>query len=560
MLSQAEGLHQVRLRTFALPLRDRNASELTALRLEGWNSAPPVTDGETLAVVMDSGRIELFGLNQPDNRDAPLFRLRQPAAQGRSGQEGPIRGLVVRLNGDDLTVLAGGQLQRWRSVWRSKDGGPDWIQDAAWSRRLGVPLQVPEVFEDAHGRFDLLMVTQPLDQPSALAACLRSGGKTLWQRQLGFFPRGEAVTLPGPGPSVVLVLDSAGVVHAIDVTEPQPGLRPGNLLFEVAPAGNASTGLAPFLLPGDDGASVYRVALLRRGGSTLSLTRLGRNALLLPAELGREEIRLKGALAGAPIRTPHGLVIASREQDNPIKLHLYRLGKGGEAAERTTDLENLDARTAYLTALGADRLLAADGSGTVLCLEVREDGIVRLESGQGELKGTEPRRIVAAPLVLATAPTFQVVLVDDAGGATLAESTDRGATWRTLARRDLGGRVTSGPFLLPGEGARAAFLVERRHLVVWDALAETRHWRHPTLHHFSAYADLIGLPQLSGSVLLVADESGRITALKPANLEPLDDVRTPPGTAPLTAPLTVGANRLFVPLSDGTVWLPERPR
>ena len=82
-------------------------------------------------------------------------------------------------------------------------------------------------------------------------------------------------------------------------------------------------------------------------------------------------------------------------------------------------------------------------------------------------------------------------------------------------------------------------------------------WKHPA----KAAAHLVGRPRLVGGGLVVADESGRIVGLDPKTGEPAGkDYQLQGSAAPAASPVGFGADRLFVPLTDGTVLLPKVER
>ena len=71
-----------------------------------------------------------------------------------------------------------------------------------------------------------------------------------------------------------------------------------------------------------------------------------------------------------------------------------------------------------------------------------------------------------------------------------------------------------------------------------------------------ADAALVGRPRLVDGLVVVADESGLIVGLDPATGKAGPEYRLHGSTAPAASPVGFGADRLFVPLSDGTILLP----
>src|SRR5208337_791361 len=124
ILCQADGLDSMRLRPFQLPWPDqwvgkvpRTPDAAQEQQLSGWTWFPPYCDGEKLALATDAGVLRLFGINQLENTDAPLFSLLpQPGGSvPLAGAAPPLgRALVAHGTESDFWVLARGQLQRFR--------------------------------------------------------------------------------------------------------------------------------------------------------------------------------------------------------------------------------------------------------------------------------------------------------------------------------------------------------------------------------------------------------------------------------------------------------------
>jgi hypothetical protein len=74
---------------------------------------------------------------------------------------------------------------------------------------------------------------------------------------------------------------------------------------------------------------------------------------------------------------------------------------------------------------------------------------------------------------------------------------------------------------------------------------------------YTAAADLVGEPQLVDGCLVLADMSGKFVGLDLATGKATGKSYTlKANVAPSAAPIAFGKNRLFAPLTDGTVlWL-----
>src|SRR5205085_3988362 len=98
-------------------------------------------------------------------------------------------------------------------------------------------------------------------------------------------------------------------------------------------------------------------------------------------------------------------------------------------------------------------------------------------------------------------------------------------------------------------------VVENRKLVWLDPDSAAILWK------FTADADLVGEPQSAGNCLVIADISGKFLGLDPKTGEPLSKGYTlKANVAPAAVPVLFGTDRLFAPLTDGTVlWLSLDP-
>jgi hypothetical protein len=193
----------------------------------------------------------------------------------------------------------------------------------------------------------------------------------------------------------------------------------------------------------------------------------------------------------------------------------------------------------HIVALGAGEFLVTDGS----------NGLSRLfcdgKAWERRANATVERRIVSAPAVLRGGETL--VCVADAGNkVTLLH----GEGLQPVRRWELSGRITTGPFV---RGQGIGCVLEKNRLVWLDPQSKTPRW--------SAVfrGDVVGDPQFLDGVLLVADERGEFHALSPDTGEPIGEGYTlKANVAPTAAPIAFGPDRLFAPLSDGTVLLLSR--
>ena len=148
----------------------------------------------------------------------------------------------------------------------------------------------------------------------------------------------------------------------------------------------------------------------------------------------------------------------------------------------------------------------------------------------------------------------QVCIADLTGAVRLVTGT-AGGNLKLGHRWQTGGQVTAGPYVevLPNKATRIACVIDKRRLI----------WIDPDKERFSGRTqesparELMGQPQLVAGMVVVADESGLIVGLDPDKGTVLGKpLQLPGSTVPAASPVGFGDDRLFTPLSDGTVLLP----
>jgi outer membrane protein assembly factor BamB len=519
ILGQSDGLDAMKLRAYRLPIEKitRAAPLQPEPRIRGWSWFPPYCDGEKVVLATDAGVLGLFGINQFHNQDAPLFPLlpNEQRLDGDERQSG--RAQVVHATENDFWVLAQGQLQHYRLGLAADKGlglAPVWQRPLA----LGSPLHAAQASEDTSLLF---VVTQSIDGRACLASAVEAPtGKIRWQRQLGLSDPDEALRV---GSRVVVPDHGAGlfVFDPKDKTPPQTRTP-------AAPAG----ALAAFL-PGDDGDSAF--ALLVPAPGQLALRRHGFGKK--PADVQSKDFT--GTLGGtAALGT--GCLVLPMADGMLLRLALTPnarpdVGPHWRAAHADTGA------LGHVAALGGTEFLVSDGSRGLRRLNW--PGTVWERKGEAQLED----RIVAAPLVLpgdGMGPVH-VCVADAAGNLVLLD----GTKLKELRRWALGGKITAGPFAL---GKRIGCVVDRVRLVCIDPAQAEPAWQRV----IEKGTGIVGNPQEVGGSLIVADQSGRFTALDP-------DKGTPRGpgyelqasVAPAAAPVAFGTDRIFAPLTDGTVLL-----
>jgi outer membrane protein assembly factor BamB len=577
VLNQKQGLGDMVLKVFELRevLENRNAAPLALgpqLRLAGWTWSRPYLDDEKVAMLTDQGVLGLFGIRQANNHQDPaLFPLLQPGglkldkflppeAAGRA------RAQVVHVQGDDVWVLAYGQMQRLQLAWSATEGLKP---VAVWSRprELGSPLHASQVLEDRQtGRSTLVVVTQPLAQQTCLATAVDDEtGTVLWQRQLGLVCQGEPLELAPAdgGPPLLLALDQGGGLYVLDPQRFPAGLgagwQSGGQGVLLARPLDANPAAPPVLALAPDGRSAYEIAAPGHGRQlVVRHVQWGVGRQLGVTE---RKVPLSSPLMGTPAVV--GAMLVLPLADGALgRLRLPLPAEGAEPPEGGPDWRSRRAppgARGTVVALGPDLFLTTDGARGVTLWQwpPGAGGWKSLPAGRDPPTLELNDRVVGAPLVLpAAAGARPRVCVADANGqVTLLVPTPDGglAAQRTW---EAGPPMTTGPFLcrLAGGAVRVGCLAgkDNSQLAWLDPDRAGLRWRYAT----PGGEPIVGLPRRADNLLIVADGSGRFVGL---------DVETGkaegPGyalrgsVAPAVAPVPFGPGRLFASLSDGTALL-----
>jgi hypothetical protein len=575
ILNQSAGVDETLLRVYPLPIADRLAAPLALKhepRLRGWTWFTPHADDEKVAVVTDAGRLGLFGIKQPENADPDLFPLLPmepgglkldvllpPDGASRS------RAQVIHARGEDLSILAHGKLQRLQIGWRGAAGRallPGWRAPL----ELGLPLHAAHVDEDRETNQTLLVLaTQAPSQQECLATAVdEETGAVRWQRQLGMVCRGTPVTLGSaddPAP-LLLTVDQAGALFLFDplqFAKPNPGLAQGGGV-RVADPVNDNPGVPPVILPGPDGQSAYEVASLGRSGKVV-VRPVARDAEQRRVKLSAERVlSLQGPLGGTPALVGGRLLLPLENG----RLMVLKVPLDGSEPRRASDWRaDLPGATArgHVIPIGPDRFLTTDGQQGVTHWRWPESEPLpkakKVNDGAVPITYESKAPLAAPPLVLPPekeAP-LRVCIIDVEGTVTLLDVQQDGGL-NPNGAWELKGRVTSPPFLrVAADGTSRIGCVIDDHRLVW--LDPARDGK--PAWEYAADGEVVGQPQLIEGVLIVALRTGVFLGLDPATGQPKGDkLLAPGGVAPAISPVAFGPGRLFAPLADGTILLPER--
>jgi outer membrane protein assembly factor BamB len=569
VLNQADGLEATRLRVFALPLEKPDAAPLPLeLRVRGWSWFPPFQDDEKLGLATDEGVIGLFGIKQKKNRDKLLFPMLDKEYVLEGGGDGPPEGRAQLVYFDDsnLWALAHGELHRLQLTL----GPGGWQLARLWETPvfLGAPLhagRMRQIPADRLGRTRkvLYFVTRPGPGQTCVASAVDAeaegyvDNKVRWQTQLGLMCQGEPVRLKG---AVFAQDQGGGLFRFEDEDDPlQESFRLAEDLLDI---------------PAHDADAAWHIherraaePLKREGARPLGLLPVAGGAYALVAvggeETGRLVVRhfdatrqtttdhpctLPAAPAGTPGAWPDHLVfplangVLARKQ---LSGGAAVLGPNWRA--RGAD----DNAPGYVVPLSATDFLATDGSRGLIHLSWPEDNDDCREKARTEL----PARIVAPPLVVnAGANEFRVFVADADNRVTMLtleqpQGERKGGFDPEVRRLQLDGPITAGPFPL---GKGVGCVVAHRRLVLLDAEKNKPLWAGA----YRAGADVVGRPAVVGGLVIVADLDGRFVGLDPATGKPRGKgYKLRANVAPACTPVAYGDDRLFAPLTDGTVLL-----
>ncbi len=540
VLGQTEGIGQMRLRVFRLALPSPTLTQVAETKLNGWSWFPPVSDLEKVAVVTDAGSFTLFGVNQKNNLDTGLFPILSvdpPAAAAGA----PARGMVAHAVENSFWVLANGDLNLYRIGFDRKDGlrnSPGWARPL----QLGTPLHPAQT----NGDSDVLyLVTQQANPPICLATAVDAqNGAIRWQRPLSLTAQGDPIVIGGQ----IVQMDQGGGLYQVDPA--QINVRPdvewylgGTQLF---PSRTDVVG-EPAILTSADGNTAFAILVVADGKQLLVRE--------VSADKPPQErsLTVPAALAGAPALAGTSLVIPLSDGT------LHRVPIGGGAAAVGPDWKGQSAgpeTKGFVLALPGDEFLTSDGQRALSTWSWPANN-----KFQKRQSYNLPDRMVGRPLMLpGEKETARIVVAEAIGRITLLDTQLAPVQTWAIKALQLGNEITAGPFILelPGKPAQIAVIMDRVKLALFRPGE-----RQAAMVYQSAGEGFSGRPIPVGDRLILADISGRFESVGVVNGK-ATGVRFPAEgglpAAPAAAPVPFGPNRLYAPLSDGTILLLPRDR
>jgi outer membrane protein assembly factor BamB len=517
LLETADGLADTALELFRLPSgQQTSAVPMDHARVPGWTWFPPAHDAEKLAAVGDRGILGLFGMRQSGASDAPLYAAgdREPVTMPTDGP--PQRALVLMTEDDSLIALVGGRMKQWRLVIDRINGRklvPGW----SMSEPIGAPIQSPIIEAGI-----AYLTTQRNNPPATLVTAVRlDSGEVIWQRTFGFDPTAPYVRQG----DAVIALDHRGALLALSADDATPGWS-----F----AGKELAGPLPGLIarpnlvrgPIDDWIAVLptlKNVALRRITPSLVIT--------------EQRIELPASLAGQPGFSPkaavlplaNGVLVRVGDDNKPIAGPTWRTtGVGPDAVGSVTHWHD-------------DSFLVTDGGRRLVHLNWPSGNDYKLETASALER---PRALLGPPVVIGgTAPRAAIA---DAAGNVLLIRGDKLEVERTWRLGGDGKTITGGPVLVAG---LLLVIIDGKHVI---ALQPDRD--NPTWHFEVPGGTTIGQPSEFAGKIALADSQGRVWLIDASTGKAtLANGFTLPGSSvAAAAPVALGADRLFVPLADGT--------
>jgi hypothetical protein len=570
VLAQAEGTAKTLLRAFpvgviAPPPADGStvpetpAIPAAALPVPGWVSFAPVTDGERLAVISDTGQFRLFGVNQLGNADKSLFQY--PGPGNLPAAEKTIPGLIIPVEESTYWLVANGQLQKARLALLQNKG-----QEVVLSG-VPVPLGEPLHAAQVNARRDTAcVVVRSLTSSGcrAIAFDMRTG-EVRWQRQLGLVPaKMSADQFAAPvaqGDRFVLVDEDGGVVSipvASGVAIGQTAAAPPGWVVAAAPA-NATGPTVVVATP--DGTSVYTITPVAREGPKFVIRRIA------AGKLAREdELPAPGAIAGQPAVVGGYLLIPTSDSF----VNRYIPGDVARSGSLVAGPAWLGERkppnaSCGITPLSDSTFATSDGSKRLS----RWDWPTTPNARWNPTGAWELREAVAGPgIALPPAEpggTPRFIVADTTGGVWMFAADRTGPPlrrWRPGGGSVIpAGKPSSGFTAQPaGPGSLGvAFVADGKAAAAVDPNREDPLWAVRTGE--DAGATIVGAPQpaganrwvvtdLAGRVVVLDGTTGAVVAAQTVGL---------PGAVPAAAS-GVAVNSALTPLSDGSAVVIELPK
>ena len=562
ILCESSGLEHTRLRAF----RVRNIKDdtgvhklgfarptdgpLKELQLRGWTWFAPHTTPDRITLVTDQGELGLFGLNL-DYTDEAIYPLvgdprANPAALTIPGQN-DARALAVDAQEHLLWIMAGGKLRKFsidllrqkvNSLWQA---GAAEISGAA----------AHEAQTDQRGSLYLTTMS-PSGRVYQASAVDAESGALRWQRRLGINVFGAPLVgkdLQG-NDRVVLVDDSGRAMGLVpsEKLEPSDVVRLKQLQGDEAfPAGADEQRL---MLLGEPPGTVY-LAVPLNDGAKLAIKHLDFKPPVSAAPgTTWTTLTLPGRLAGRPCLSGDRLVVPCDDGQ------IYRRplnggpadGKDVSATWRPKEARFASAEVELWPVNERDVMAIVGGRIMQKFILTDDNGMSQLRRAGEPLSFDRPLR--GRPLIA----NGRALVFDDAGTLIAVDLAAQPGT--VLGKWPLGLQVTAGPVL---RGKQVVAVVDERRLVALPVIPPSD-MKKPLWTSDEFQGRIQGLPTLAGDVLLVADNSRRVSGVRITDGTTLWRAPLRVRSGPSAAPAPYGRGRMLVPLVDGTLLLVPVPK
>lgn len=569
LLAQADGTMRTLLRAFKVEKIDppaegasvpeTPAAPAVSLQVPGWIRFMPISDGERLAVVSDTGHFRLFGINQIGNLDKAMFPFVSPDSS--KSLDRPVPGLVIPVEESTYWLLTSGQMQKARLAMVPKDGQKVVLADSP--QPIGEPVHAAQV----NGRKDTAcVVVRSLNSSGcrAVAFSLRDG-EIRWQRQLGLVPAKMSSTeqFAAPvaqGDRFILVDEDGGIVAIPAASEIGVGQTvAAQATWVIAPPPLNSTG-PTVVVSSADGKVVYTITPVTQDGPKFVIRRVA------DGKLSHEDfVNAPAALAGQPaiigdhLLIPDALGFVHRLVPGDGRVRPGALVPGPSwLGERRPGV----VPTCSITPISDTAFTTSDG-GKKLSRWDWPAGGKWSASGSWELsQNVAGPGIVLPPAEAGGSPRM---IVADTGGSVWMFAADR-AGQAHLKRWRPGGVIPAGKpssnFALQATDATSlvvTLVVDGKAAAAISPDRDEALWAARTGEEASNV--IVGAPQpaganrwvitdLAGRVLLLDGTKGEVIATQTVGL---------PGAVP-AASSGVAANIALTPLSDGSAVVIELPK
>ncbi len=554
VLCVADGTARTQVRAYpvtAIPPGGGTVAETTAvpvasLPVPGWVAFPPVSDGERLALVTDTGHVRLFGVNQPGNADKPLFALPAPAAVGNPERLTP--GLLVPVEEATYWAVAGGQLQKAHFSMVTNKG-----QEVVFA---GAPVPAGEPVHGAqvNARRDTACVVARALASSGVRAIAfdTRTGDVRWQRQLGLVPaKGHSPVAQG---DKFVIVDEEGSAVAVPAASGAAAGQsvPAKPEWVLGAPPVSATG-PTVVAVGSGGTVVFAVTPVTRDVPKFVVRRIENGKLVYESEAAAQS-----PMAGAPAVVGDALLIATADGfvnrfvpgDGRVRPGSLTPGPGWRTDRRADG-------ACAITPLSDVAFATSDGGKRVSRWEWPVAANARWSlSAAWELRQEAAGAGVAVPPEGDGPPR---VLFADTSGGVWAFAADRPGP--ALRRWSAGEAVPAGkPSALVRNLDTAkpavALVLDGKAVVALDPNRKEALWPMPP-------SDLavVGAPQpVAGNRWIVTDLTGRVLVLDGATGGAVETKSVGlPGAVP-ASPAGASAELVLAPLTDGSVVVIELPK